>query len=66
LRWGRVAVDQLRNRPEPHDTLGWIYLKNNQSVEAIAEFSKAVDLAPQHKLYRDHLQQAKTALTASR
>jgi Tfp pilus assembly protein PilF len=66
MRWARVAVEEMRNRPEPHDTLGWIYLKNNQSVEAIAEFSKAVDLAPRNTLYRDHLQQAKTALTASR
>ena len=66
MRWGRVAVDEMRNRPESHDTLGWIYLKNNQSVEAIAEFSKAVDMAPRNTLYRDHLQQAKTALTASR
>ena len=52
LRWARVAVERLRNRPEPHDTLGWVYLKNNQPVDAIAEFTKALDLAPQSKVYR--------------
>jgi Flp pilus assembly protein TadD len=66
MRWARVAVEEMRNRPEPHDTLGWIYLKNNQPVEALAEFSRAADLAPRNTLYRDHVQQAKTALDASR
>ena len=59
-------MERLRNRPEPHDTLGWVYLKNNQPVDAIAEFTKALDLAPQSKTYREHLEMAKARLATPR
>jgi tetratricopeptide (TPR) repeat protein len=62
LRWAQVATDAIRERPEPHDTLGWIYLRRNQPVEALAAFERALDLAPQNRLYQEHRQAAKTAL----
>jgi tetratricopeptide (TPR) repeat protein len=66
LRWAKVATDELRNRAEPHDTLGWIYLKMSQPVEARAAFQRALDLAPQSHVYQEHLNAAKEALGARR
>src|SRR5262249_11091845 len=54
LRWARVAVETLRMRPEPQDTLGWIELKSNRPVEALAAFERALSLAPQNLVDKDH------------
>ena len=62
LRWAHVAVDTLRDRPEPADTLGWIYLKTNNPIDARASFQKALDLSPQTPIYQQHLDEAKKAL----
>ena len=62
LRWAAVATDVLRARPEPQDTLGWIRLKMNQPTEALASFQRAHDLAPQTRVYQEHLQAAREAM----
>src|SRR6185369_18035063 len=54
MRWAKVAVEYLRSRPEPQDTLGWIHLKANRPIEALAAFEKALSLAPQNTTYREH------------
>ncbi len=62
LRWARVAVDVLRGRPEPHDTLGWVYLKKNQPVDALAAFEMALAVAPQSRVYQEHRAAAKAMI----
>jgi tetratricopeptide (TPR) repeat protein len=66
LRWAKTAVDELRSRPEAHDTLGWVYLKLNQPRDALAAFHRALDLAPQTRVYQEHLNAAKEALGSRR
>ena len=36
LKLATVATEELRDRPEPQDTLGWIYLQKNLPVHALA------------------------------
>ena len=57
-----MPVEGLRKRPEPLDTLGTIHLRRNQPLDAVAAFSKAVAMAPDRPLYREHLQQARAAV----
>jgi Tfp pilus assembly protein PilF len=64
LRWAKVAVEYLRSRPEPQDTIGWIHLKANRPIDALAAFEKALSLAPQNATYREHADAAKAALAA--
>jgi tetratricopeptide (TPR) repeat protein len=64
MRWAKVAVEYLRSRPEPQDTLGWIHLKANRPIEALAAFEKALSLAPQNTTYREHAEAARAALAA--
>ena len=52
----------MTGRPEPHDTLGWIRLKMKQPVEALASFELARSLAPQNKVYQEHVAAARAAL----
>lgn len=66
LRWATVAADEMRSRPEPHDTLGWIRLKMKQPVEALASFELATALAPQNRVYQDHVAAARAALGLAR
>jgi predicted Zn-dependent protease len=61
-RWAAVAADGLRGRPEPQDTLGWIYLKTDRPADALAAFERASSAAPQEALYAQHVAQAKQAL----
>ena len=61
MRLAQIAVEGLRKRPEPLDTLGTIHLRRNQPVDAVAAFSKAVAMAPDRALYRQHLEQARAA-----
>ena len=54
-----VATEELRDRPEPHDTLGSIYLQKQLPVHALPAFQRAVELAPQNALYKKHLEEAR-------
>jgi tetratricopeptide (TPR) repeat protein len=58
LKLATVATEELRDRPEPQDTLGWIYLQKNLPVHALPAFQRALDLAPSNGLYKKHLQEA--------
>ena len=51
----REAASVVKDDPVVLDTLGWVYLKNEQPVQAIAELSKAVRLAPENPVYHFHL-----------
>jgi Tfp pilus assembly protein PilF len=62
MRWAQVAVEVLRGRPEPSDTLGVVLLKLNRPTEALAAFEKAVTLAPHNQVYQEHRATAKAAL----
>jgi tetratricopeptide (TPR) repeat protein len=55
LRLARVAQDSLRRRPEPEDTIGWIYLQKGLATQAIASFERARERAPQNAVYLYHL-----------
>jgi Tfp pilus assembly protein PilF len=60
LKLAGVAAAEMRDRPEPHDTLGWIYLKKNLPVHALPAFRRAIELSPSNELYRKHLAEAQT------
>lgn len=55
LRLATTAQQALRRRPEAEDTIGWIYLKKELPVDAIAAFERARDRAPSNALYHYHL-----------
>jgi len=61
-RWARAAVDALRGRPEPHDTLGYVYLKMGRASDASAAFAWALTLAPGNATYLAHAAAARQAL----
>jgi tetratricopeptide (TPR) repeat protein len=52
------AKQLLPNLFEVSDTLGWIYLKKNQSDDAIRIFTELVAKQPTHATYRFHLAMA--------
>jgi tetratricopeptide (TPR) repeat protein len=62
MRWAQVAVESLRGRPEPSDTLGVVLLKLNRPTEALAAFEKAAALAPRNPVYQEHRASARMAL----
>jgi len=64
LHLAGVAADTLRGRAEPHDTLGWIYLKTDRPRDAFAAFERAISAAPHEPLYAQHAAAAKKALAA--
>jgi tetratricopeptide (TPR) repeat protein len=55
LELATIAQASLRNRPEPEDTLGLIYLKRGMTSKAIDAFERARDRAPRNPLYHYHL-----------
>ena len=55
IRLAGVAVDAMKNRPEPHDTLGWAYYKQGLSGRAISSFERALSIAPDNATYHYHL-----------
>jgi Flp pilus assembly protein TadD len=61
-RWAQTAVDSLRGRPEPHDTLGYVYLKMGRAADAAAAFAWALSLAPGNTTYLAHAAEARKAL----
>jgi Tfp pilus assembly protein PilF len=64
LRWAEIAAETLRGRPEPQDTLGWVHLKRNNRVDALAAFERALSLAPDNRLYQEHKAAASAAVAA--
>ena len=55
IRLAGVAVEVMKNRPEPHDTLGWAYYKQGQPGRAISSFERALTIAPENATYHYHL-----------
>jgi tetratricopeptide (TPR) repeat protein len=55
LRLATVARDAMRQRPEPEDTLGWIYYRKSLPGHAVPAFRRAIDLAPENPTYHYHL-----------
>src|SRR5262249_7656900 len=64
LRWATTAVENLRGRPEPQDTLGWVYLKMARPLDALAAFERARSAAPAEALYARHADEARRRLAA--
>jgi tetratricopeptide (TPR) repeat protein len=62
LRWATTAVESLHGRPEPQDTLGWVYLKMARPLDALAAFERARGAAPHEPLYAQHADEARKAL----
>jgi uncharacterized protein HemY len=58
LTYAAIAVDGMSDRPEAHDTLGWVYLKKHLPGHAQTSFQRAVELAPQNETYKAHLREA--------
>jgi putative PEP-CTERM system TPR-repeat lipoprotein len=55
LRLASVAKEQLRQRPEAEDTVGWVYYKKNLPGHAIPAFERAIERAPENPTYYYHL-----------
>jgi Flp pilus assembly protein TadD len=55
LKWAQLSKEKAPNDPAIGDTLGWIYMKKNNSSLAISEFRDAVGKAPKNPLYLYHL-----------
>jgi tetratricopeptide (TPR) repeat protein len=55
LKWAQVSKEKAPNDAAVTDTLGWIYMKKNNSKLAMSEFSDAVNRAPKNPLYLYHL-----------
>ncbi len=62
MRLATIAAEEMHDRPEANDTLGWVYLQKKLPAQATASFQRAVELAPSNKLYADHLAAAKNAV----
>jgi Tfp pilus assembly protein PilF len=65
LKLATVAVEEMRDRPEPQDTLGWIYLQKNLPVHAMPAFQRALELSPANPLYKKHLEEAQARTAKS-
>ena len=68
LQLARVASEQLADRPEVNDTLGWVYYRKGLSAFAIQALKLSVEQDPANPLYVYHLglayqQAGKTALS---
>jgi putative PEP-CTERM system TPR-repeat lipoprotein len=55
LRLATSAERALEQRPEPADTLGWVYYRKGLFARAIEAFEKALARAPEKALYHYHL-----------
>ncbi len=58
LNYARRARQAIPQEPNVDDTLGWIYLKRQQTTEAIAAFRTAYNQKPAEPAFRTHLAQA--------
>jgi tetratricopeptide (TPR) repeat protein len=55
LRLAELAARAAPDRPEIHDTLGWVYYRKDLPTLAIAPFEKSVSQAPDSPVYHYHL-----------
>jgi cellulose synthase operon protein C len=55
VRLASMAVEAMKDRPEPHDTLGWAYYHQGSSTRAISSFERALALMPDNATYHYHL-----------
>jgi tetratricopeptide (TPR) repeat protein len=55
LRLAERAAEAAPDRPEIHDTVGWIYYRKELPTLAIAPFEKSVSQAPDNAVYHYHL-----------
>jgi Flp pilus assembly protein TadD len=55
LKFAQASKEKSPNDPAITDTLGWIYMKKNNSSLAISEFRDAISRAPKNPLYLYHL-----------
>ena len=58
LRLAKTAYEELPNRPEVADTLGWIYLEKGFPTLAVVPLERSVARAPKNPLYQFHLGRA--------
>jgi Flp pilus assembly protein TadD/Zn-dependent protease with chaperone function len=58
LSYAHRAVHLMPNEPNTQDTLGWVYLKRKQTVEAFASFRQAFEQKPADAAIRSHLAMA--------
>jgi len=65
LTYASIAVDGMSDRPEAHDTLGWVYLKKHLLGHAQTSFQRALELAPQNDTYKAHLKEASAEIRDS-
>jgi len=65
LKLATVAAEEMRDRPEPQDTLGWIYLQKSLPVHALPAFQRALELSPNNDLYKKHLAEAQSQAAKS-
>jgi tetratricopeptide (TPR) repeat protein len=54
LRLCRRAVDSKPQNPAYLDSLGWAYFKNGELIEARTWLRRAMELAPQERVIREH------------
>jgi predicted Zn-dependent protease len=54
LSMAQQAVQAMPDSEDIADTLGWVYIKKNLSVEAIRIFKGLVDKRPENPMYRMH------------
>ena len=64
LKYASIAVAGMGDRPEAHDTLGWVYLKKQLPGHAETSFRRAIELAPQNETYKTHMKEASAAIRA--
>jgi tetratricopeptide (TPR) repeat protein len=55
LRLAERAASAAPNRPEIHDTLGWIYYRKELPMMAVPRFEKSISQEPENATYRYHL-----------
>ena len=55
LRLAELAATAAPDRPEIHDTLGWVYYRKELPTLAIAPFEKSVSQSPDNPVYHYHL-----------
>jgi Tfp pilus assembly protein PilF len=55
LQLAQVAKQELGRSPNARDTLGWIYLKKKQPLDAIPLFAQCMESQPENPTYAYHL-----------
>lgn len=55
LQLAQTATTASPDTPEMMDTLGWVYYKKNLPSQAIQQFARSVEKAPNSPVYRYHL-----------